>query len=143
MTLQKIVRHLERSIPLHYAASYDNVGLQIGNPDTTITGVLFTLDVTALTIKEAQKKGCNLIVTHHPLIFKPLYHIGQDHVGEALSLAIKNDIAIYAAHTNFDHLADGINQHLASQLMLTAYEPLSPLAGEKNCLLYTSDAADE
>ena len=106
---------------------YDNAGLITGNRETTCTGVLCTLDVTVEVIEEALQKNCNLIVAHHPIVFKGLKRLnGRNYVEQVMIKAIKNDMAIYAAHTNLDNVVLGVNHTIAGKLELTNTTVLQP-----------------
>ena len=127
MTIQEIIDSLERLAPLDLQDSFDNAGLQIGLcdgkgfgiNDSECTGVLVCLDVTEAVIDEAAVKGCNLIVSHHPLIFRPLRRVaGQTWQERCVVKAILNGIAIYSAHTNLDNAPDGVNYKIADILGL-------------------------
>ncbi|MFN9590344.1 MAG: Nif3-like dinuclear metal center hexameric protein, partial [Bacteroidota bacterium] len=107
--------------------SYDNAGLITGQPDWSCQGVLCTLDATEEVILEAISKGCNLVVAHHPILFRGLKKLnGKNYVEKALITAIKNDIAIYACHTNLDNVANGVNKKIADKLGLEKSVILSP-----------------
>ena len=109
---------------------YDNAGLLTGDASWQCTGVLCTLDVTEGVIIEAIDKGLNLIVAHHPIIFKGLKRLaGKSFVERIVVMAIKNDIAIYAAHTNLDNIAGGVNARIAAMLGLKDLSILEPKAG--------------
>lgn len=106
---------------------YDNAGLITGRRDWTCTGVLCTLDVTPAVVAEASEKGCNMIVAHHPIVFRGLKRInGSNYVEQVLIDAIKNDIAIYAAHTNLDNVVLGVNGRIAEKLRLKDPTILQP-----------------
>jgi dinuclear metal center YbgI/SA1388 family protein len=127
MTIKDITNYLEQLAPLSYQASYDNAGLLVGYPHTEVTGVLATLDCTEEIIHEAIARNCNLIVAHHPIVFKGLKRFnGKNYVERAVMLAIKNDIAIYATHTNLDSVKGGVNYMIAEKLGLQNPEILSP-----------------
>ncbi len=125
--IQKVISYLESIAPTNYQDSYDNVGLLLGNPTTKVKGILVTLDVTEEVLAEAVAKGCNLIISHHPLIFKPLKKIGQDHVSRAIVYAIQNQLALYTLHTNLDYVMGGVNTALAQRLGLHQLRFLKPL----------------
>lgn len=115
----EVIRELEKHFPLDLQEDYDNSGLQIGSLSAEITGVYLTLDVTLQTIVEAIEKGCNLIISHHPLFFKPLKQINLNtDSGKIIELAIKNNITIYSSHTNLDNSIEGINSYIAKKLGL-------------------------
>lgn len=125
--IKDITTHLEKLAPLAYQESYDNVGLLIGSSDTLVTGVLITLDVTEAVVQEAIDRGCNVIIAHHPIIFKGLKKLnGRNYVERTAILAIKNDVAIYASHTNLDHVVNGVNYRLAEAIGLQNVRILSP-----------------
>lgn len=127
MKIKDIISHLEQWAPPAYQESYDNSGLLVGSREWPVTGVLITLDVTEEVIAEAKVNQCNLIVAHHPLIFKGLKRINGSHwVERCVIAAIKNDIAIYAIHTNLDHVYMGVNRKIAERLELTQLRILTP-----------------
>lgn len=120
LKLKEFLAFLGLLAPWDYAAEWDNVGLMVGNPQQTITGLLVALDPTLAVVEEARKKQINTILTHHPLIFQPLKNIHTNHpTGRIIDLAIKNDIAIISAHTNLDSTEGGVNDTLAESLGLT------------------------
>ena len=122
LQLADVIRELERIAPGELQESYDNAGLITGRDDTPLTGVMCTLDCTEAVVMEAAKKGCNLVVAHHPIVFRGLKRLnGSNHVERAIIAAIKNDIAIYAIHTNLDNvLHRGVNERIAQQIGLKA-----------------------
>jgi dinuclear metal center YbgI/SA1388 family protein len=125
--IKEILAELEKLAPLPYQEDYDNAGLLVGSPDTEVTGVLFTLDITEDIVDEAIRKHCNLIVAHHPIIFKGLKKLnGQNYVERTVIKAIKNDIALYATHTNLDHVVGGVNWQIANRLGLQNIKVLAP-----------------
>ena len=127
MKLKNIITKLEEFAHPALQESYDNPGLLIGDRDQEISGVLITLDVTEAVLEEAAQKSCNLIVAHHPVIFKGLKSItGKNFVERIVKIAIKNDIAIYAIHTNLDNVKHGVNGNLAQKLGLTNTRILAP-----------------
>ena len=129
-TVQDLTRLLETAAPLAYQESYDNAGLQCGLPDTEITGVLIALDCTPAVVAEASRRGCNVVVCHHPVIFRPLKRLtGKGLVEQTIMAALKADVAIYAAHTNLDHVRQGVNAKLAEKLGLVNLRILAPKTG--------------
>ena len=119
MTASEITSLIEELAPLALQEDYDNAGLLIGDKYMEISGVLITLDVTEAVIDEAVEHNCNLIISHHPLIFRGLKNItGQDYIQRCVIKAIKNDIAIYAAHTNIDNVLQGVNGKIADLIGL-------------------------
>ncbi len=133
MKLSEICNYLDTAIPLSFQEEYDNSGLQVGFPESDVSSALLTIDITEEVIDEAVKKGCNLIVSHHPLIFKGLKKItGRSYTERILTRAIKADISIYSAHTNLDSVNFGVSRKMASELNLKNVNVLVPL---KNRLL--------
>ncbi len=127
MKISQIISVLEKKAPLAYQESYDNAGLIVGNKNMDCSGILCTLDVTSEIIREAIQQNCNLIIAHHPIIFKGLSKInGANEVERIVIDAIKNDIAIYAIHTNLDNVSDGVNSTIAQQLGLINTRILAP-----------------
>lgn len=133
ITVQDICRSLEEIAPLAFQESYDNAGLLIGNRNTELTGVLLCIDVTEEVISEAITKKCNMIISHHPLIFKGLKSItGKNNIEQTILVAIKNDIAIYACHTNIDAAPNGVSHKMADKLGL---KNISVLEAKKDALM--------
>ena len=130
MKINKVVDALEQYAPLPLQEGYDNAGLQVGLTETVeVSGALLCLDVTEQVVDEAIEKGCNLIVSHHPLIFRKLARISdENYVQRTVRKAIKNDIAIVSMHTNMDAATGGVNFKIAEKLGL---KNLSFFAGEK------------
>lgn len=127
ITVQDICTLIEDFAPLSCQESYDNAGLIIGKPDMLLKGVLVSLDVTEDVIDEAIGLGYNMIVSHHPLIFKGIKTItGNGRVDECIMKAVKNDIAIYAGHTNVDSVIEGVNGKIADKLGLINTNILVP-----------------
>lgn len=127
MKIKDITTYLETWAPLSYQESYDNAGLLVGDPQSEVLGVLLTLDVTEAVIAEAKQTGCNLIVAHHPLIFKGLKKLTGSHwVEKCVIAAIQSNIAIYAIHTNLDAVISGVNDKIAEKLGLQSLRILSP-----------------
>ncbi len=137
MQVKDITAAIEAFAPLMYQESYDNSGLQVGNATDEVTGVLITLDVTEQVLDEAIERGCNMVVCHHPVIFSGLKRItGRNYVERIVHKAIKNDITIYAAHTNLDNMYAGVNAKIAEKLGLTDIKILAPKT-DTLCKLYT------
>jgi dinuclear metal center YbgI/SA1388 family protein len=125
--VKDIISELEKFAPLSYQEDYDNAGIIIGNPDQECKAVLLTIDVTESIIEEAIKKGSNLIIAHHPLVFSGLKKIiGRNYIERSVIKAIKNDIAIYAAHTNIDNVLNGVNNKISEKLGLINCQILKP-----------------
>ena len=131
MTIATIIEFLDAELHPEYQEDYDNAGFLLGNPEAECNGVLVAVDVTDAVIEEAREKGANLIVTHHPMIFGGVKRITpKDATGRHIIKLIKNDMAVYAAHTNLDNLKDGVNGILAQVLGLTECHILRQLAGQ-------------
>ncbi len=129
--IKDICNALEEVAPLSLQENYDNSGLLIGNPNKRVAKVLLTLDCTEEVLKEAKKKKCGLVIAHHPIIFGGLKKITNEHYVERIvTYAIKNDIAIYASHTNMDNTMEGVNFQIAKKLGLKNIRPLSAKANQ-------------
>jgi len=127
MKIRDIIYELEQFAPLTLQESYDNVGLLIGNASDDCSGALITLDVTEDVLEEAISKKINLIISHHPLIFGGLKKITGNTATERITMkAIKNDIAVYAIHTNLDNIIDGVNAMICEKIGLKQLSPLVP-----------------
>jgi dinuclear metal center YbgI/SA1388 family protein len=128
MKIRELTTFLEGIAPLNYQESYDNAGLICGHWDSEIKGVLICLDSTEEVIEEAIKKGCNLIIAHHPIVFRGLKRFnGTNYVERTVIKAIKSDIAIYAIHTNLDNVfIKGVNEKISEKLGLKNTSILSP-----------------
>lgn len=119
MDIKEVIEHLESWAPKVYQESYDNSGLIVGDKNQSITGILVCLDSTEDVVDEAIKKNCNLIVAHHPIVFSGLKTFtGKDYIERTVIKAIKNDIAIYAIHTNLDNVSSGVNRKIGEKLGL-------------------------
>lgn len=126
-TIRNITQYLESIAPLSYQESYDNCGLIVGNPDAEVTGVMLCLDSTEAVVDEAIAKGCNLVIAHHPIVFKGLKKFtGRNYVERTVIKAIKHDVAIYAIHTNLDHIHTGVNAKIGEKLGLQNLRILAP-----------------
>ncbi|MDQ3392519.1 MAG: Nif3-like dinuclear metal center hexameric protein [Bacteroidota bacterium] len=130
--IKDIIDFLETFAPSSYQESYDNTGLLTGNAFDELNGVLITLDITETVIEEAIKKNCNLIISHHPIIFKGLKKLtGGNYVERVVISAIKNNLALYASHTNLDNVYNGVNKRIADKIGLLNTRILAP---KKNIL---------
>jgi dinuclear metal center YbgI/SA1388 family protein len=130
VTIKDVTNHLEALAPRSYQEEYDNSGLLTGNASEPVRGVLVTLDCTEEVVEEALRENCNLIVAHHPIIFRGLKKLtGQSYVERTIIKAIKNDIAIYAIHTNLDHVDTGVNKKIAEKIGLKNLKILQPKKG--------------
>ena len=131
MTIASVISHLDATLHPEYQEKYDNAGFLLGDPEQECRGALVALDVTDDVIEEALSLGVNLIVSHHPMIFGGIKRITPDNVlGRHIFKLIKNDIAVYAAHTNLDNLKEGVNGILAQVLGLTDCHILRQLEGQ-------------
>jgi dinuclear metal center YbgI/SA1388 family protein len=128
MQVKQIAEFLESIAPLAFQESYDNTGLIIGNLNDEISGILITLDVTEEVVDEAIEKGADLIVSHHPVVFGGIKKLnGKNYIERCVMNAIKNDIAIYASHTNFDSILGGVNTRICEKLELCNCRILLPV----------------
>ncbi|MCX7637195.1 MAG: Nif3-like dinuclear metal center hexameric protein [Cyclobacteriaceae bacterium] len=127
MQIKDVTRYLETIAPPFLQESYDNCRLLTGSPNQEVTGILVTLDCTEAVVQEAYENNCNLIIAHHPILFKPLKKItGSNYVERTLIEAIRNNIAIYAVHTNLDNVLPGVNRKLGESIGLKNLRILSP-----------------
>lgn len=127
MNIKDILAALEEKAPSSYQESYDNAGLITGDSSIECTGIICTLDATEEVILEAKEQGCNLVIAHHPIIFGGLKKItGKSYVERTIITAIKNDVAIYAVHTNLDNVIAGVNGKMADKLFLKNRKVLLP-----------------
>jgi len=130
-TIKEVISAIEKFAPLSYQESYDNAGLIVGNANEEVKGVLLCLDSIEETIDEAISKKCNLVIAHHPIVFSGLKSItGKNYIERTIVKAIKNDIAIYAAHTNLDNVKQGVNKKIADKIGLEKLNILSPKSNE-------------
>ncbi len=125
--LRELTAYLESLAPAAYQESYDNSGLLVGDLTAEITGVLVSLDATEAVVEEAIANGCNVVVAHHPIVFKGLKRFtGRTYVERTVIKAIKNDVALYAIHTNLDNVMGGVNFTIAEKLGLQNVRILAP-----------------
>lgn len=131
MQIKDILTVLESVAPPHLQESYDNAGLIVGDPETPVTGVLFCLDSIEAVVEEAVRKGCNLVVAHHPIVFRGLKRLnGANYVERTVIQAIRKNVALYAIHTNLDNVhQQGVNGRIASRLGLEHTRVLAPKPG--------------
>lgn len=126
MEIKEVIKQLEALAPLEYALDWDNCGLQVGNTNHKIKKIGIALSPTIEIVQEAINNGCNLLITHHPLLFKPIKSLNLTKpIGKMLELAIKADLAIYTMHTNFDSASSGLNYTIAKDLGLDNINILS------------------
>lgn len=146
MLVGDIMAVIEAYAPPVYQENYDNSGLQVGDPGSEVTGILLCLDITEAIVDEAIARGCNMILAHHPLLFGGLKRIaGRTYIERIVQKAIKNDIHLYAAHTNLDNVYNGVNGKIAEKLGLKNTRILSAMPGTLT-KLYTfvpAEAADK
>lgn len=128
MKISDILAVLEAIAPPHLQESYDNAGLIVGHPDTPVRGVLFCLDSTEAIVEEAMARGCNLVVAHHPIVFRGLKRFnGTSYVERTVMKAIQHEVAIYAIHTNLDNVYKrGVNAKIAEKMGLVDTRILAP-----------------
>ena len=130
MRLLEITNYLESIAPLNYQEDYDNSGLIIGDPNMEVQAALVALDCVEKIVDEAISTGCNLIITHHPIVFKGLKKLnGKNYVERVVLKAIKNNVALYAIHTNLDAVHTGVNARICKKLGLSGIKVLSPKSG--------------
>ena len=123
MKIKQVLEALERFAPLPLQESWDNAGLQIGLTEAEVSGALLCLDVTESVVDEAIRRGCNLIVSHHPLLFRGLKQVADmNDVQRTVRRAIKEDICVVSMHTNLDNAQDGVNFKIAEKIT----PPLAP-----------------
>src|SRR6195952_2893533 len=132
MKLAELTSYLESLAPLSYQEDYDNSGLIVGKPDMEIQQALVSLNCTEAIVDEAIAKGCQVIISHHPIVFRGLKKFnGKTYIERVVEKAIRNHVAIYAIHTNLDNVISGVNERICETLSLKNLKILSP----KNCLL--------
>lgn len=125
-TVKDITQHLESMVPLSLQESYDNTGLIVGNPDAPVNRILLCLDSTEEVIVEAIQKNCEMVIAHHPIVFRGLKKLnGTNYVERTVMTAIKHDIAIYAMHTNLDNVDFGVNEKIMHKLGIKSMSILS------------------
>ena len=133
MNVRSICELIEEVAPLSLQESYDNAGLLVGDSQMEINSILISIDITEEVVEEAICKDCNMIVSHHPLIFSGLKRLtGQNEVQRCVVKAIKNNIAIYAAHTNLDNVLAGVSGKMAEKIGMKNIQILQP---KQNALL--------
>jgi len=143
MQIKNLTTYLETIAPSSYQESYDNAGLIVGDKQAEIKGVLVCLDSTEAVVDEAIELGCNLIIAHHPIVFKGLKRFnGSNYVERVVMKAIKHDIALYAIHTNLDNVyQQGVNTKIAEMLGLQNTRILAPKANLKQITANISNDA--
>jgi dinuclear metal center YbgI/SA1388 family protein len=137
MQVREITSHIESFAPLSYQESYDNAGLQTGHPDEEVKGVLICIDITDDVIEEAFRLGANLIISHHPLIFGNLKKLtGSNYTERLVIKAIRQNLSIYAAHTNLDAVHSGVNHKIGEKLGLKNTGILAPATDHLRKLVF-------
>ncbi|WP_404812286.1 Nif3-like dinuclear metal center hexameric protein [Capnocytophaga canimorsus] len=127
MKVKEIIRQIEQLSPLAYAESFDNVGLLVGNPEMSVTGILLTLDTLESVVDEAIEKQCNFIVSFHPIIFNGLKSLtGKNYIERVVIKALRHDIAIYSMHTALDNSYFGVNASICDALQIKNRSILIP-----------------
>jgi dinuclear metal center YbgI/SA1388 family protein len=127
MRIKDVTTYLESIAPREYQEAYDNAGLITGNSSDDVTGIIVSLDCTEAVVQEAIDTGANLIVAHHPIIFKGLKKLtGSNYVERTVIKAIRNNIAIYAIHTNLDNVHNGVNRKIGEMIGLQNLMVLAP-----------------
>ena len=127
MKIKDITNFLEEIAPLTYQENYDNCGLIVGDSNTSVNATLITIDCTESIIEEAIERDCNFIIAHHPIIFSSIKKLnGSNYIERTVIKAIKNNIAIYAMHTNLDNVKHGVNARIADKLSLKKCKILAP-----------------
>lgn len=127
MKLKELCAYLDYAVPLSFQESYDNSGLQVGLPESEISCAILTLDVTEEIVEEAISGKCDVIISHHPVIFNGIKSLsGKSYTERIVYKAIKNNIAIYSAHTNLDIFQDGVSRKMSRMLNLSEVKVLSP-----------------
>ncbi|MBC7830217.1 MAG: Nif3-like dinuclear metal center hexameric protein [Chitinophagaceae bacterium] len=130
MQIKDITRFIESMAPLAYQESYDNAGLIVGNAQDEVSGILITLDITEEILDEAISKNLNMVISHHPIVFGGLKKLnGKNYVERCVTKAIKNDVALYSAHTNLDGVFGGVNSKICEKLKLQNCRMLIPMQG--------------
>ena len=130
MKVKDIIAAIEKFAPAGIQAEYDNTGLQVGSPEQEVHGVLIGFDCTEALVMEAVSRGCDMILTHHPLIYHPLRNIYPEDPGAAAVIAaIKNGVAVYGCHTSVDKTPGGVSWALAGKLGLQNVRVLAPEDG--------------
>jgi dinuclear metal center YbgI/SA1388 family protein len=131
MQVHDVVSLFDDFAPVVYQESYDNSGLQIGSPQMEVKGILLTIDITEDVVDEAVSTGCNLIVSHHPLLFNGLKRITDaSYTERTVTKAIRNNIAVISSHTSIDASFEGVNEIICRKLGMTNLQILSPAMGK-------------
>ena len=144
MIVKDVTKYLEKIAPLHLQESYDNSGLQVGDYKSVVKGVLVSLDVTMEVIDDAINQQCNLIVAHHPIIFGEIKNVTKSSlIGSIVFKAIKNNINIYAIHTNLDNVPNGVNSKIAEVIGLKRKKILLPKQNLLKLVVFVPESHSE
>jgi len=136
MKIRELAQQLESIAPLAYQESYDNSGLIVGHPEDEVQRALVSLDCTEEIVDEAVRKGCDIVISHHPIVFKGLKRLnGTNYVERTVLKAIRNNIALYAIHTNLDNVLGGVSSTIAEKLGLLDHAVLRPKGGSSRWVL--------
>lgn len=134
-TVNDIIKLMEEIAPVQLAEPWDNPGLQVGDRNWTVRTIMIALDPTLAVLKDAEKSSVDMLVTHHPLIFRPLKSVDvSTPIGGVINIAIRNSIAVYAAHTNLDSATEGLNDMLVQRLGLKNVAMLAPNVDQESGL---------
>ena len=134
MRVSEIMKAIESVAPLRLQEEYDNAGLQVGFADSPVRRVIVSLDITEEVVREAIRRDAQMIVSHHPLIFRPLRQVSNlSWQQRCVVLALQHGIALYSAHTNLDNAYKGVNYRIAEMLNLEDIKPLAPLPSHRLC----------
>ena len=130
-TVAEIASKLEAFAPPALAEDYDNVGILLGEAEREVSGVLLSLDITPEVLEEAVARSCNMVVSHHPIWFRSRKHLrGDDFVSSQLLTAVRNDLTLYACHTNLDNIHAGVNRAIVDRIGLKDARILAPRQGD-------------
>jgi dinuclear metal center YbgI/SA1388 family protein len=144
MIVKDVTKYLEKIAPLHLQESYDNSGLQVGDYKSEVKGILVSLDVTLEVIDDAINQQCNLIVAHHPIIFGEIKNVTKSSLtGSIVFKAIKNNINIYAIHTNLDNVPNGVNSKIAEVIGLKRKKILLPKQNLLKLVVFVPESHSE
>lgn len=133
MKLSEVIEVLEQAAPLALQERWDNSGLQVGDPESEIRRALLCTDVTEATLQEALEKGCQMVISHHPLLFHGLKRLSTaTYTERCVRFAVKNDLSIYSGHTSFDNWQHGVNERFARHIGLENLHILVPQPGQSD-----------
>ena len=133
MKIKELTDIIESFAPLSLQESYDNSGLIVGGPDDEVHAALLAVDVTEEVLDEAEREGCDIIITHHPIIFHPLKRFNsKNYVERCVERAIRRGIALYACHTNLDSTPNGMSWQVGAMIGLESMSVLQPRGAESS-----------